>query len=265
MRQTALMFMVLTIFGLSFTRTAHAYRPFAGTDGDVAELGEFELELGPVHLYREAGRNYLLGPVTVLNLGIIPRVELVVDFVGTAPLRAEMGESHYQVRDTDVFLKVLLRKGVLQEESGPSIALEAGPLLPEINGQNGYGAAANLIVSERWGWFLVHLNNEIELSRGHGLPIWSNSLITEFRVSDTIWPVAELLWEREIRSGASSYSALAGFIWSVSDGLDLDMAGVVASVEGERAYEARLGFTWAFQIWEPPNSRGAEDENNAHE
>jgi hypothetical protein len=31
------------------TSTAHAYRPFDGTDADVAELGDFELELGPVH------------------------------------------------------------------------------------------------------------------------------------------------------------------------------------------------------------------------
>src|ERR1700712_2759313 len=137
----------LAVFGLGYVQTAHAYRPFTGTDADVADLGEFELELGPVEWSREAGHNYLLAPATVLNLGIMPRVELVVDFVGVAAMRLQPGESRYQVGDTDVFLKWLLLKGALQEETGLSIAVEAGPLLPEVNpGASGYGAAANVIL-----------------------------------------------------------------------------------------------------------------------
>jgi len=256
----------LALILLCSTRTAFAYRPFNGTDGDVAERGEFELELGPVQMLRVNGRNFLLTPATVLNLGIFPRTELVVDFVGNIPLRPDMGEARYQLRDTDVFLKFLLREGVLQEETGPSIALEAGPLTPEIAGERGFGAAANLIVSERWGWFVAHLNNELVLGRKTLAAAWSNSLITEFRFSETAWPVAELLWERELRSGASIYSILAGMIWSVSEGLDLDAAVVVASVEGNPSYEGRLGFTWAVPFWEPSNQQPSEDqERNAHE
>jgi hypothetical protein len=138
---------VLAMICVSSARTAHAYRPFDGTDGDVAELGEFELELGPVELVHEDGRNVLLTPATVLNLGILPRTEFVVDFVGTFPVHPELGEGRYQLRDTDVFLKFLLLKGALQDESGPSIALEAGPLTPEIYGEHGFGASANLIIS----------------------------------------------------------------------------------------------------------------------
>src|SRR5262245_17391853 len=93
---------------LSFPRHAHAYRPFHGTDGDVAELGEFELELGPVQMLHENRRDFLLAPATVLNFGIFPRTELVIDFVGNVPFRLERGESRYQLRDTDVFLKILV-------------------------------------------------------------------------------------------------------------------------------------------------------------
>jgi hypothetical protein len=96
--------------------------------------------------------------------------------------------------------------------------------------------------------------------------VWSNSLITEFRFSEKAWPVTEVLWEREIKSGASVYSALAGMIWSVAEGFDLDAALRVASVEGSAAFEGRLGFTWAFAVWEPSEApTGEDEENNAHE
>jgi hypothetical protein len=256
---------VFTCFLIS-PKTAHAYRPFNGTDADVAEQGVFELELGPVNLARQRQPNYyLLAPVTVLNLGIFARAELVVDFVGNAPLRPQPGEAHYQIRDTDVLLKFILRKGALQNESGPSIALEAGPLVPEIFGQRGFGAAANLIVSERWRWFIAHLNNEAQLSRSDLNLVWSNSLIAELRFNETAWPVAELLWERNFGSRVSSYSALAGLIWSAFEGFDFDAAAVVASVAGRPAFEGRLGFTWALQVWETGNHASNGPERNAHE
>jgi hypothetical protein len=243
---------------------AHAYRPFDGTDGDVAELGEFELELGPVQLLHADKRNYLLTPATVLNLGIIPRVELVVDFVGNVPLRRDPGEAGYQVRDTDVLLKFLLRKGVLQEDSGPSIALETGPLTPEIAGEKGFGAIADLIVSEQAGWFIAHLNSIAELGRGDLAFTWTSTLIGEFRFNEIAWPVMELRWDREVRSGDSVYSALAGFIWSVTEGLDVDGAAMVASVDGQPSFQGRLGLTWATPFWGEQKEEGNDEEKNAH-
>jgi hypothetical protein len=238
----------------------HAYRPFTGTDGDVAEVGEFELELGPLQFLREHGDDYLHVPATVLNLGIVPRVELVVDFVGAIALDPEPGEHRYALGDTDVFLKFLLRKGVLQEQTGPSIALETGPLTPEFHGEPGFGAAANLIVSEAWDWFLAHLNNQASLSRSDLLFAWRSTLITEYRWSARAWPVMELLWQREFRSHASVYSALAGVIWKAYENIDLDAAAVVASVSGKPSFEGRLGFTWAIRVWGEPEARATEPE-----
>ena len=261
---------LVALLSLSDAGTAHAYRPFDGTDADVADLGEFELELGPAHLLREGGRTFVTTP-TVLNLGIMPRTELVMDMVGSAPMHpypataTEAGEAKYSVVDTDVFFKFLLRKGALQEESGLSMALEAGPLLPEIYGDDGYGASANLILSERWGWFTVHLNNELELSRSALDPIWSNSLITEFGVSRHWRPVAEILWEQDIKAGVSLFSGLVGFIWSVVDDFDIDAAGVVSTSEGEQAYEVRLGLTWAVPVWEPSKLPRESEEDEPEE
>lgn len=48
--QAACAFAALVVF---LSRAAFAYRPFDGTDADVAKEGEFELELGPVHYFRQ--------------------------------------------------------------------------------------------------------------------------------------------------------------------------------------------------------------------
>jgi hypothetical protein len=261
---------VSALFCLLSINTAHAYRPFDGTDADVAELGEFELEMGPAHLLHESGRNFLMSP-TVFNLGIAPRTELVIDMVGFVPLHPlaatpfERGEAKLQLLDTDVFFKVLLRKGALQDEGGISIAFEGGPLLPEIYGAKGYGAAGNLIISDRWGWFTAHLNNTLELARGSGDPVWANNLIFEFQLSEHFRPVTELTWERDIRGGSNLFAALAGFIWTAVDDFDIDAAALVSTEDGEQAIEGRLGFTWAVAFWEPAEVPPDADENNAHE
>ena len=65
----------------------------------------------------------------------------------------------------------------------------------------------------------------------------------------TIRPVAELTWETQPSEKTNSYFGLLGAIWSVAEGFDLDAAGRVGSVAGERAFEIRLGLTWAVPVW----------------
>jgi len=223
---------------------ASAYRPFDGTDGDVAETGEFELELGPLHYAQEGKEKFFLTP-TVLNLGVIPRMELVMDFV---PLYPERG-GPMQVTDTDVFAKYLLRRGALQGERGPSIAVEAGPLVPEVNGQKGFGASLDLIVSEQFGWLTLHLNNTGQLSRRDLVFGYTTNLIGEFDIGSKLRPVTELGFELEPSTGAKGYSALAGVIWSVADELALDAAGRIGRLDGVNTFEARLGLTWVVPVW----------------
>lgn len=69
---------VLAVLGSP--RPAFGYRPFDGTDADVAAFGDFELELGPVHWYSQGPNAYLIAPATVLNLGFAPSWELVCDY-----------------------------------------------------------------------------------------------------------------------------------------------------------------------------------------
>ena len=142
--------------GVMLAPPAFAYRPFDGTNGEVSDPGEFELEVGSAYL--TTGARYMVAPATVLNFGVAPGLELVADFKNFVGLQRVAGKPRLQLLETDIFLKRVLRRGALQGEPGVSIALEAGPLLPEINGVNAFGAQASLITSYRWDALSLHLN-----------------------------------------------------------------------------------------------------------
>jgi len=225
------------------TSTAEAYRPFDSTDADVAEPGVFELELGPVHWYDRAGQHSLLAPVTVLNFGILPATELVLDFQGSIALGPLDGRSRTALLGTDVMVKHVLRDGSLQGKAGPSIALEVGILTPEINGTDAFGAAANLIFSFRSDWGTVHFNERPGLSRKHQLDVFSG-VVVEGPRKWRVRPVSEMFFEREF-GVESTASALVGAIWSAHEGLSFDAGLRAARIGAENAAELRLGLTWS--------------------
>jgi hypothetical protein len=220
----------------------------------VAETGEFELELGPLQ-YAQQGKDKFLSSPTVLNLGVIPRLELIMDIVPVYPTQG----GPVQITNTDVLAKYVLRTGVLQGQPGPSIALEAGPLVPEVHGESGFGASADLIVSERWDWLSLHLNSEADLARKSLVFGWVESLIGEADLGASVRPVTELSLEVQPSTHARAYGVLAGAIWHVAESLDLDAAGRIASIDGTRAIELRLGLTWAIGVWHAAGAPERED------
>ncbi len=257
---------------------ALAYRPFDGTDADVAAHGDFELELGPVHYYAFAGNHYLIAPATVLNLGFAPGWEAVVDFQNFVGLDGVPGQPRDQLLETDALVKAVLLDGSLQDAGPwPSIALEFGPLLPNVNGEEGFGASADLIVSERWRYFAFHLNSWFQLTRGDWNPDWFEGVILEGPFEAPIRPVAETFVEHEWGAGDTTVSGLVGAIWRAHEGLDIDVGFREARVWGDGGNttaglggtedantgpntgqwitEVRLGLTWTIGVWEPVNEQ----------
>lgn len=226
---------------------AFAYRPFDGTDGDVAEEGRFELELGPAQYVSRPDGRYLIAPATVLNFGFEEDTELVIDFKDFVAIDRTPGP-RMRLLETDIMLKRILRRGTLQGESGPSVAIEAGPLLPELNGTGGWGAEANLITSYRWNALSLHLNTAVALTREHDLDGFA-SLIIEGPRGWALRPVAEIYTEREANV-ERTYSALAGAIWQLTDGLAVDAAVRYAAQTQNNEVEFRFGLTWGIPIWE---------------
>jgi hypothetical protein len=109
-------------------RAAWAYRPFDGTDAAVADPGEVEIELQPAGTLWVNGQPALVAPDIVYNYGLIKDWELVLQGTGLTPL-SPSGPT--ELVGGGAFLKHILREGVLQDKSGPSIATEFGLLTPD--------------------------------------------------------------------------------------------------------------------------------------
>src|SRR5215467_16260535 len=104
---------------------AWGYRPFIATDAAVVDPKEIEIELGYFTLERDKGKNTFIIPKTVLNYGLIQNLEAVAEFGVEEPPHGSV-----RLEDPALFLKAILKEGVLQEKPGVSFAVEMGPLLP---------------------------------------------------------------------------------------------------------------------------------------
>jgi hypothetical protein len=241
-------FTVCVVAGaLGATRTASAFRPFDGTDGDVAETGHFELELGPAHYYRAGSNTSLIEPAAVLNLGILPRFELVCDFKDFVEEEHFGDSSRASIRGTDLLLKWVAREGELQGKTGLSVAFEGGVLTPEFGGTSGFGAQLDGIASKHWRALTLHFNEQAALTRDQRLDLFSG-LILEGPREWPVRPVSEVYLERTA-TGPVTRSALLGMIWAAAPSLELD-TGLRAARENQQAvFEFRLGFTWSIEVW----------------
>ena len=146
---------------------AAAYRPFDGTDAGVAALNEVEIELEPVGRLQTGSQSSLIAPGVVFNYGFAERWEVVLQSQMLTPISPGGGPA--SLAATAAFLKYVIQPGVLQGQSGISIATEFGPLLPGINAEPGLGFSWAGIVSQRWDWGTAHFNVEANLTRDqHG-------------------------------------------------------------------------------------------------
>ncbi len=234
------------------TRWAHAYRPFDGTDADVAEVGVYEVEIGPAGYLREGRDRFGVLPWTIHNVGIAHGHELVLEgrhllSLDDAPPQGERS----RVVGTGFFLKSILRRGSMQEGAGLSIASELGPLLPEWHGEKGMGASFAVIASQRFEAVTFHLNVAHVLDRSKSYALFVGG-IAEGPHSWRVRPVAELFLERtfggsQLRDGLVR-SALLGAIWRVRDTFSFDVGGRIFR-EGDRdGLELRLGMTLAWSV-----------------
>jgi hypothetical protein len=233
------------LVAIGWARLASAYRPFDGTDADVAEPGEVELEIGPAGYHQEGSSQFVVAPALVANYGFAPNFEAVLE--GRQDLQLSAAKHVWQVQDVALSVKRLLRRGSLQGGTGLSVALEAGMLLPGFESR--LGTHVGSIFSLQLPAITLHLNvaNDILYSLRYEA---SASLILEGPDRWRIRPVAELLVAREF--GAGNFfdgvveSVLVGGIARWSDALSVDVGGRFGGTEGQHEEEVRAGFTWAF-------------------
>jgi hypothetical protein len=175
--------------------TAFAYRPFDGTDAALVKPGEMEIELAPADVVRERSLSTVIAPFTILNFGIAPDWEAVFSGQGQFPQFAT--DDPFSIAGVSALLKYVVRPGVLQDQRGPSIAIEFGPLLPGYRADEGYGADFGAVVSQRWDWGTVHWNLQAQYTRDHHPDAFMGAII-EGPEKWKVRPVAEFFYEDEI-------------------------------------------------------------------
>jgi hypothetical protein len=226
-----------------FASPAFAYQPFDGTDAAVAGKNEVEIELQPFGGQRSGQQTILTAPGIIFNYGFAERWEFVAQGQVETPL-SPSGPSSFV--GTGAFLKYVVRPGVLQDQTGPSIATEFGPLLPEVRGNGGTGFSWAGIVSQRWDWGTVHLNVEANLTRDQQGEAFVSAIV-EGPAKWTVRPVFEVFYDK-VWTQTEARSVLAGGIWQVRDNLSFAAAYRYGVVDGHPVNEIRAGLTFAFDI-----------------
>jgi hypothetical protein len=232
----------LVVASCLLSRPALAYRPFDGTDAAVAGLNEIEVELEPVGWLRIGPQSNLVTPDLVFNYGFAERWEVVLQTEVLTPI-AQSGQTN--IVANGAFLKWVVQPGVLQGQSGPSIATEFGPLLPGVNAEPGVGFSWAGIVSQRWDWGTAHFNVETNLTRDHNAELFLD-VILEGPWTWKVRPVFETFYDKVWTQGESR-SVLVGAIWQVDKDFSLDAAFRYAVENGRPVNEIRAGLTFAFK------------------
>jgi len=154
-----------------------------------------------------------------------------------------------------LFLKAIVKEGVLQEKDGISLALEVGPLLPSTApGEHGVGFEAAGIASGQLLPFTYHVNLGGGVDRVDARPFALWGLITELPASPGLRLVGEVNGE-SVEHERANNSALVGFIWQpiLARRFWVD-AGVRRGItRAAPDWQVTLGLTLGFDLFRNPS------------
>jgi hypothetical protein len=228
-----------------------AYRPFFSTDAAVTDPQEEEIELGYFTLDHAHGKQTFTLPSLILSYGLRRDMEVFGEF---AVARDPTGALN--IVDPGLFVKVVLKEGVLQEEEGPSVAVEAGPLLPSMRlDERHVGFKAIGIVSGQVAPFTLHVNVGGGSDRTKARPSGIWGVIGELPVRPRLRLVGEVVGE-STKGALPNNTALLGVIWQPSASEVFLDTGVRRGLsQGAPDWQFTAGVTFSFSL--PLMLRGA--------
>lgn len=183
---------VMLIAGLP-PQKAMAYRPFESTDAGVPRAGQLEIEWGALTIERQDGDNTYVAPDLVFNYGLSDRTEIIGEFVVE-----RTPQKQWELAEPGVFIKHVWKAGVLQNESGLSVATEVGALLPGTReDEDGVGSEAIVIISGKLNRLTLHFNAGGGTSRIGSDSFALVGLIAEYPISDNARLVSEINGEKQ--------------------------------------------------------------------
>lgn len=236
------LFLFSIVFSLVATTDTFAYRPFESTDADVAARGEWEVELGAFRFSHDE-ENELITPSVRINYGFARHWEIVME--SDLQIYKKGGARNVEIRDPAVFLKGILREGVLQKKEGLSLAGEFGILLPEtVREERNAGLEGIGIASWKVWDIVLHASGGLELDREDFEPngIWG--IIAEYPFEGRFRLVSEVNGSLNYQDSPES-SALIGFIWVLGK-VAVDFGARKGFSEASPDWELTSGITFSF-------------------
>lgn len=234
--------LLCTILLTSWNPQAFGYRPFESTDADVAGKGEWEIELGAFRFSHDK-ENELIAPSIRINYGFARHWELVME--SDLQIYMEGQARNAEIRDPAVFLKGILREGILQKKDGLSLAGEFGVLLPETVREERSAGLEGIGIASWKVWDIVfHANAGLELDREDFDPngIWG--IIAEYPFEGRFRIVSEVNGSVNYQDSPES-SGLIGFIWEIRD-VAMDFGTRMGFSEASPDWELTSGVTFSF-------------------
>ena len=242
--RSAVVLVAVFLLTIGHSTPAVGYRPFVSTDAAVADPREVELEFGYFNLERADKENTFIVPQVVLNYGMSQNWELVGEFDVEQPPDAAA-----KLVDPGLFLKGIIKEGILQQQQGVSIAIEAGPLLPSAaSEQNGLGFEGIGILSGEVHRFTYHINVGGGVDRRKTRPFVLWGVIGEISLLPSLRLVGEVSGESS-KEKIPDNSVLLGVIWQPPSSSVLLDGGVRKSLStGAPDWLFTTGLTWSFSL-----------------
>ncbi len=222
---------------------ALAYRPFVSTDADVAEKREIEIELGLFGISQDTVTEEIIIPSLIINYGINEKWEVVGEF--DVQVYTETENRNFELKSPALFLKGILREGILQNMEGLSLAVEFGVLIPStLKGERNAGVEGIGILSGKISKLVYHFNFGGELDRENFDPYGIWGCILEYPVEDKYRLVGEINGGFA-RHGFPENSGLIGIVREVKDN-DLDFGFRKGFSNDAANWEITTGITFSF-------------------
>ena len=223
---------------------ARAYRPFISTDASVADPRMIEIEYGFFGLDRTRGRTFYVPAHAVLNYGFATDLEAVGEVFVVKPAGDEA-----RVADPNLAVKGVLKEGVLQDQPGISLAVEAGPLLPSrAAGERRFGFEGAGILSAALPPLIVHLNLGGGVARVNAEPFVEWGLIGEMPLFRGLRLVGEVSGQ-DTDGALPDTSGLIGFLYRVPDSETVFDIGVRKGfARGAADWGITVGVTFSYSL-----------------
>jgi hypothetical protein len=240
----AVVLVTVLLVTIGHSTPAGGYRPFVSTDAAVVDPREVEVELGYFNLECEDAENIFVVPQVVVNYGMSQDWEIVGEFDVEKPPDAAA-----KLVDPGLFLKGIIKEGILQQQEGVSVAVEAGLLLPSAaSEQNGFGFEGIGILSGELHRFAYHINvgGGVDRQKTHPFVLWG--VIGEISLLPSLRLVGEVSGESS-KEKIPDNSVLLGVIWQPPSSSVLLDGGVRKSLStGAPDWLFTTGLTWSFSL-----------------